>query len=87
MKPDAVSKEVESYLGIKGEEIRRREQRYTEAWYVVSFLLRRRWFMSLWEIGEKVGLHYSVVGNAIRSGPGPLDSVPGKIVDSVGREN
>jgi len=65
VKPDAVSKEVESYLGIKGEEIRRREQRYTEARYVASLLLRRYCLMSLREIGERVGLHYSAVGNAI----------------------
>jgi len=57
VKPDAVSKEVESYLGIKGEEIRRREQRYTEARYVASLLLRRYCLMSLREIGERVGLH------------------------------
>ncbi len=66
VRPDAVLREVESYFGIEGEEIRRREQRYTEARYVASCLLRRYCLMSLREIGDKVGLHYSAVGNAIR---------------------
>jgi hypothetical protein len=66
VKPDTVLREVESYFGIKGEEIRRREQRYTEARYTASFLLRRYCLMRLREIGERVGLHYSAVGNAIR---------------------
>jgi len=64
VRPDAVLKEVESYFGIKSEEIRKREQRYTDARYVASFL-RRHCLMSLREIGEGVGLHYSAVGNAI----------------------
>jgi hypothetical protein len=65
-RPDKVLREVENYFGIKGEEIKRREQRYTEARYVASYLLRRHCLMSLREIGERVGLHYSAVGNAIR---------------------
>ena len=66
MKPDKVLREVENYFGIKGEEIRRRKQSYTDARYVASLMLRRYCLMSLREIGERVGLHYSAVGNAIR---------------------
>ena len=65
MKPDAVLREAESCFGIKGEEIRRRGQKYTDARYVASFSLRRHCLMSLRVIGERVGLHYSAVGNAI----------------------
>ena len=61
-----VLSEVARYFGIKSEEIRRREQRYTEARYVAGLMLRRYCLMSLREIGERVGLHYSAVGNAIR---------------------
>ena len=66
VRPDTVLREVANYFGIKGEEIRKREQRYTEARYVTSYLLRRHCLMNLREIGDKVGLHYSAVGNAIR---------------------
>jgi chromosomal replication initiation ATPase DnaA len=57
---------VTNYFGIKGEDIRRREQRYTDARYVASYLLRRHCLMTLRKIGEIVDLHYSAVGNAIR---------------------
>jgi hypothetical protein len=66
IRPKVVIREVERYFGIKGEEIRRREQRYTEPRYLVSYLLRRYCLLSLSEIGARVGLHYSAVGNAIR---------------------
>jgi chromosomal replication initiation ATPase DnaA len=66
VKPDSVIKMVTNYFGITGEEIRRREQRYTNAQHVASYLLRRYCLMTLREIGERVGIHYSAVGNAIR---------------------
>jgi REP element-mobilizing transposase RayT len=66
VKPDFVVKTVTKYFGITGKEIRRREQRYTDARYVVSYLLRRYCLLTLREVGERVGLHYSAVGNAIR---------------------
>jgi hypothetical protein len=67
VKADAVIREVERYYGIKGEEeLRGRGHRYTEPRYVASYLLRRYGLMGLREIGERVGLHYSAVGNAIR---------------------
>ena len=66
IRPEVVLSEVARYFGIKNEEIQRREQRYTDARYVATLLLRRCCLMSLREIGEKVGLHYSAVGNAIR---------------------
>jgi len=66
LKPEAVVAEVQRYFGINSDSIRKREQRYTDARYLVCYLLRRYCLMSLREIGEKVGLHYSAVGNAIR---------------------
>jgi putative transposase len=66
VKPESVIRAVASYFGIAEEEIGRREQRYTDARYVASYLLRRYCLMTLREIGERVGLHYSAVGNAIR---------------------
>jgi REP element-mobilizing transposase RayT len=66
IRPEVILAEVARYFGIRSEAIRRREQRYTEARYVASLLLRRYGLMSLQEIGKKVGLHYSAVGNAIR---------------------
>ena len=66
VKPDSVIKAVTNYFGITGEDIRRREQRYTDARYVASYLLRRYCLLTLRAIGERVGLHYSAVGNAIR---------------------
>jgi len=65
-RPEEVLRQVGKHFGIEGEEIRGREQRYTEPRYLASYLLRRYCFMSLREIGERVGLHYSAVGNAIR---------------------
>ncbi len=66
IKADAVMREVEKYYGIKEPELRGRGHRYTEPRYVASYLLRRYCLMGLREIGERVGLHYSAVGNAIR---------------------
>ena len=66
IRPEVVLSEVARYFGIKGEEIRRRKQSSTDARYVANVLLRRYCLMSLREIGDKVGLHYSAVGNAIR---------------------
>jgi chromosomal replication initiation ATPase DnaA len=65
VKPDALLGEVKRYFGINDDEIRSRKQRY-EARYVACLLLRWYCLMRLWEIGGKVGLHYSAVGNAIR---------------------
>ena len=66
VKPESVIQAVASYFGIAGEEIGRREQRYTDARYVATYLLRRYCLMTLQEIGKVVRLHYSAVGNAIR---------------------
>jgi REP element-mobilizing transposase RayT len=65
IRPEAVLSEVARYFGIKSEELRRREQRYTVARYVASLLLRRYCLLTLREIGNELGLHYSAVGNAI----------------------
>ena len=66
LKPKAVLTEVQRYFGIKNEDIRKRQQRYTDARYSLCYFLRWHCLMSLREIGDKVGLHYSAVGNAIR---------------------
>lgn len=65
-RPEEVLRQVGKYFGIEGGEISGRGQRYTEPRYLASYLLRRYCLMSLREIGERVGLHYSAVGNAIR---------------------
>src|SRR5919109_5075386 len=57
---------VERCYDIKEKELRKRGHRYTEPRYVANYLLRRYCLMGLREIGERVGLHYSAVGNAIR---------------------
>ncbi|MPZ78621.1 MAG: hypothetical protein GEU77_19135 [Deltaproteobacteria bacterium] len=66
MKPDTVMREAQGYFGVTRDEIRDRGQRYTDARYVTSYLLRRHCLMTLQEIGAVVGLHYSAAGNAIR---------------------
>ncbi len=66
VRPEAVLSEVKEYFGIEGGEIRNRGQRYTEPRYLASYLLRQYCLMGLREIGERVGLHYSAVGNAVR---------------------
>ena len=66
VKADAVIRGIEKYYGIKSEDLRNRGRRYTEPRYVASYLLRRYCLMGLREIGERVGLHYSAVGNVIR---------------------
>jgi len=65
IRPEVVLSEVARYFGTESQDIRRREQRYTDVRYVTSLLLRRHCLMSLREIGKMVGLHYSAVGNAI----------------------
>jgi chromosomal replication initiation ATPase DnaA len=62
---EGVAREVEEYFGLKRGELKGRQQRYTEPRYVVSYLLRRHCLLGLREIGVRVGLHYSAVGNAI----------------------
>jgi REP element-mobilizing transposase RayT len=66
VKPERVITEVGKHYGIEGEAIRKRGWKYTEARYVASYLMRRYSLMGLREIGERVGLHYSAVGNAVR---------------------
>ncbi len=66
VKPEVVIKAVTSHYGIKSEAIRSRAQESTEPRYVASYLMRRYGLMGLREIGQRVGLHYSAVGNAIK---------------------
>lgn len=66
LRPQEVLRQIEKYFGIRGEDIKRRSQKYTEPRYLTSYLLRKHCLLSLREIGERVGLHYSAVGNAIR---------------------
>lgn len=42
------------------EEIHRREQGYTDARYVASYLLRRYCLLTLRVMGKRVGLHYRI---------------------------
>src|SRR6266540_2691259 len=48
------------------EEMMMRGWRYTEPRYMASYLMRRYGLMGLREIGERVGLHFSAVGNAVQ---------------------
>ena len=57
----------QKYYGNKPEEMKERGWRYTEPRYVASYFLMRRYgLMGLREIGERVGLHFSAVGNAVQ---------------------
>jgi putative transposase len=64
--PEAIMAMVGKYYGIEPEEMKDRGQRYTEPRYVASYLMRRHGLLGLREIGERVGLHLSGVGNAIQ---------------------
>jgi REP-associated tyrosine transposase len=66
IKPEAIMAAVGKYYGMKREELKGRGQRYTEPRYVASYLMRRYGLMGLREIGERVGLHFSAVGNAVQ---------------------
>jgi REP-associated tyrosine transposase len=66
VKPEAIMAAVGKYYGIKPEEMKGRGWRYTEPRYVASYLMRRYGFMGLREIGERVGLHFSAVGNSVQ---------------------
>jgi chromosomal replication initiation ATPase DnaA len=57
---------VGKYYGIKPEEIKGRGWQYTEPRYVASYLMRRYGFMGLRQIGERMGLHFSAVGNIVQ---------------------
>ena len=66
VKPEVIMAAVGKYYGIKPEEMKGRGRRYTEPRYVASYLMRRYGFMGLREIGERVGLHFSAVGNSVQ---------------------
>ena len=54
------------YYRIKPGDLAKRSHEYTEAREVASYLMRRYSLMRLVEIGQKLGLHYSTVGNVVR---------------------
>jgi putative transposase len=64
--PEAIMAAVGKYYDIEPEEMKGRGQRYTEPRYVASYLMRRHGLLGLREIGERVGLHLSAVGNAVQ---------------------
>jgi chromosomal replication initiation ATPase DnaA len=66
VKPEAVIRAVTGHYGITSDAIRSRVQESTEPRYVATYLMRRYCLMGLREIGKRVGLHYSAVGNAIK---------------------
>jgi putative transposase len=66
VKPEAVIKAVSDYYGIDSVALRSRQQESTEPRYVASYLMRQYGLMGLREIGERLGLHYSAVGNGIK---------------------
>jgi len=66
IKAEAIMAAVGKYYDIKPEEMKGRGWLYTEPRYVASYLMRRYGFMGLREIGERVGLHFSAVGNAVQ---------------------
>ncbi len=63
---EAIIAAVGKYYGIKAEEMKGRGWRYTEPRYVASYLMRWYGLLGLREIGERVGLHFSAVGNAVQ---------------------
>jgi REP element-mobilizing transposase RayT len=65
VRPQAILLAVERYFKLQPGEIKGRQQKYTEARYVASYVMRRHGMMGLREIGERVGLHLSAVGNAV----------------------
>ena len=83
VKPEAVIHAVAKYFSVTEGEIRRREQRYTDARYVASYLLRRYCLLTLRAIGERVSLHYSAVGNAIRQVRAQPTVAQGKAVRDI----
>ena len=64
--PEAIMAAVGEYYDIEPQEMKGRGQRYTEPRYVASYLMRRHGMLGLREIGERVGLHLSAVGNAVQ---------------------
>jgi len=66
IKAEATMAAVGKYYDIKPEEMKGRGWLYTEPRYVASYLMRRYGFMGLREIGERVGLHFSAVGNSVQ---------------------
>jgi chromosomal replication initiation ATPase DnaA len=64
--PESIMVAVGKYSGIKPDDMKGRGQRYTEPRYVASYLMRRHGLLGLREIGERVGLHLSAVGNAVQ---------------------
>jgi hypothetical protein len=66
IKPETIMAAVGKYYGIKPEKMKERGLRYTEPRYVASYLMRRYGLLGLREIGERVGLHFSAVGNAVQ---------------------
>lgn len=64
--PEEVLRQVSRHYGMKGGDIKKRSQEFTEARYIASYLLRKYCLLSLREVGEKVGLHYSAASNVIR---------------------
>ena len=66
VKPEVIMAAVGKYYGIEPEAMKGRGRRYTEPRYVASYLMRRYGFMGLREIGERVGLHFSAVGNSVQ---------------------
>jgi hypothetical protein len=64
--PEAIMAAVGEYYDIEPEEMKGRGQRYTEPRYVASYLMRRHGMLGLREIGERMGLHLSAVGNAVQ---------------------
>ncbi|MGH7874079.1 MAG: helix-turn-helix domain-containing protein [Candidatus Binatia bacterium] len=66
IRAEAIMAAVGKYYDIEPQKMKERGRRYTEPRYVASYLLRRRGMLSLREIGERVGLHLSAVGNAVQ---------------------
>ena len=74
------------YYGIKGGELRKRSHSYTEARQVASYVMRRYSLMTLKEVGKKVGLHYSTVGNVVREIAGSNDQRMRKALKEIERK-
>ena len=74
------------HYGITKGDLSKRSHGYTEARQAASYLLRRYSLMTLKEIGRKVGLHYSTVGNVVRDLAGSKNRRLRQIVGEIERE-
>jgi hypothetical protein len=86
LEAERLMKVVSRYYGISSGDLGKREHGKTEARSVASYILRRHSLMTLREIGQKMGLHYSTVGNVVRGLEGSRDRQLRQVLAKIERE-